>query len=120
MVFQFADNCTSGERVCPINNRCIPEEWICDGIADCLKGEDEFLDECISLNFDCSTSPDGQLELVQTDTSAGLDAPRGLLQVCVNGSRGGIFPIGWDTRSATVACRQLGLGQGMLMVMVLL
>lgn len=102
--------------MCPITNRCIPEKWICDGIADCLRGEDERLAECISLNFNCSASPNGQLQLVKTDTSAGLDAPRGLLQVCVNGSRGGISPIVWDTRSATVACRQLGLGQGVLTV----
>ena len=110
--------CTSNERACP--NRCIPEEWICDGIADCLRGEDEILDECISLNFDCSDSPNGQLELVKTDTSAGLEAPRGLLQVCVNGSRGGILPIVWDTKSATVACRQLGLGQGVLMGIIII
>ena len=33
-------------EVCSADGRCLLEEWICDGIADCASGEDEHPDRC--------------------------------------------------------------------------
>lgn len=37
--------CQTDEFACP-NDRCIPNQRVCDGYADCANGEDESLENC--------------------------------------------------------------------------
>ena len=41
----------------------------------------------------------------------GKDTIEGRVEICSNGVWGTIFSGGWDSRDATVACKQLGLYQ---------
>ena len=50
---------------------------------------------------------DGNLRL-QNSSFSSSGVVVGLIEVCVNGSYGGICDIGWDDRDATVACNLLG------------
>ena len=72
---------------------CISTEQRCDGITDCIGGEDE-------LDHNCPCGPEGAVRLVD-----GIVPYRGRVEYCSSGR--------WTTlcryfNYATVLCRQLG------------
>ena len=80
---------------------CISTEQRCDGVTDCLGGDDE-------LEYNCPCRPEGAVRLVD-----GIVPYRGRLEFCMNGKWSGICSNRWDNRDASVVCRQLGYpGEG--------
>lgn len=75
---------------------CISTEQQCNGIIDCVGGEDEY---CLG-----SCNPNGTVRLV-----GGLGPHEGRVEICKNGEWaticGGLF---WNHMDASVICRQLG------------
>lgn len=45
IVFYILDDCSDSHYLCKSSQSCLPIEYVCDGIAQCLQGEDE-LDCC--------------------------------------------------------------------------
>lgn len=50
--------CSDDEYTCP-DGRCILRSWVCDGVQDCKKGEDELECEakCEIGQFLCTSTP---------------------------------------------------------------
>ena len=48
-------NCPPGRWLCPSNERCILEAWVCDGVNDCGDGADEDGSVCgtLFISFGC-------------------------------------------------------------------
>lgn len=75
---------------------CISANQRCDGVTDCIGGDDEF-------NYNCPCEPDGAVRLVN-----GIVPYRGTLEFCRNGRWLGICSTRWDNADAAVVCHQLG------------
>ena len=75
---------------------CISTEQRCDGVTDCIGGEDE-------LDHNCPCGPEGAVRLVD-----GIVPYRGIVEYCTNGRWSGICSTRWDNNDAAVVCRQLG------------
>ena len=87
--------CRDG-RIDRQNSSCITTEQRCDGIFDCVGGEDEYCtDVC---------SPEGAVQLV-----GGRGPHEGRVEFCKNGEWATICgKTSWDHADAVVICRQLG------------
>ena len=72
----------------------------CDGITDCIGGEDE-------LDHNCPCGPEGAVRLVD-----GFVPYRGTVEFCLGGIWRSICSESWDDNDATVVCRQLGYHSG--------
>ena len=77
-------------------SRCISTEQRCDGVTDCIGGDDE-------LDYNCPCEPEGAVRLVD-----GIVPYRGRVEVCRGKRWRTICGSRWDTRDAAVVCRQLG------------
>ena len=91
--------CTNG-RVDDEEPPCVTSDQRCDGIIDCIGGEDE-------EEYNCPCEPEGAVRLV------GNPVPypyQGRVEFCVGGSWSTICTRRtiWNTREASVVCRQLG------------
>ena len=78
---------------------CISTEQRCDGVTDCIGGEDE-------LDHNCPCGPEGTVRLVD-----GIVPHQGRVEICRNGRWSTICnspTYRWDNNDATVVCRQLG------------
>ena len=80
---------------------CISTEQRCDGVTDCIGGEDE-------LDHNCPCGPEGAVRLVD-----GIVRYRGRVEFCKNGRWSSICSYSWDNNDAAVVCRQLGYLNGM-------
>ena len=82
--------CNSDQHICSLGaltgSRCINSSQICDGVADCVGGEDE---QGVRL-------VDGVLPM------------QGRVEHCSNGVWHTICDDRWDNNDAKVVCRQLG------------
>ena len=82
--------CNSDQHICSLGaltgSRCINSSQICDGVADCVGGEDE---QGVRL-------VDGVLPM------------QGRVEHCSNGEWHTICDDRWDNNDAKVVCRQLG------------
>ena len=83
--------CESGQFQCVSgavtgNGTCINASQICDGIRDCVGGEDE----------------------LNVRLLGGVGPFEGRIEYCSNGQWGTICDNSWDNRDAAVVCRQLG------------
>ena len=90
-IFLLPPACSSGEFQCVSgvlsgNGTCINSSRVCDGVRDCVDGEDE---ENIRL-----------LE--------GIGTFEGRIEYCSGGVWRTICDDAWDNRDASVVCRQLG------------
>ena len=83
--------------------QCISIEQRCDGVTDCIGGEDE-------LDYNCPCGPEGAVRLVD-----GIVPYRGRVEYCRNGRWSSICnsPNRWDNNEAGVVCHQLGYLNGM-------
>ena len=89
--FSCASACDSDQFQCPSGTvsgegTCINASQICDGVQDCLGGEDE-----------------QNIRLV-----GGILPIQGRVEYCMDGEWGTICDDGWNSNDATVVCRQLG------------
>ena len=78
---------------------CISTEQRCDGVIDCIGGEDK-------LDHNCPCGPEGAVRLVD-----GIVPYRGRVEYCKNGRWSTLCSYRyyqWDSRDAAVVCRQLG------------
>ena len=81
---------------------CIATDQCCDGVTDCIGGEDE-------LDHYCPCELEGAVRLVD-----GIVPYRGRVEFCVNGKWSTICSrYWWDNSDASVVCRQLGYPNGM-------
>ena len=83
--------CNSDQFQCSLgtisgNGTCINSSQICDGVIDCVGGEDE-----------------QNIRLV-----GGILPIEGRVEYCMNGEWGTICDDNWDNNDAKVVCRQLG------------
>ena len=77
-------------------SRCISTEQRCDGVTDCIGGDDE-------LDHNCPCEPEGAVRLVD-----GIVPYRGRVEVCRGMRWRTLCGYSWDNRDAAVVCRQLG------------
>ena len=77
-------------------SQCISTDQRCDGVTDCIGGEDE-------LDHNCPCGPEGAVRLVD-----GIVPYRGRVEVCKNKRWTTICSRSWDNRDAAVVCHQLG------------
>ena len=92
----------SGGRVDENTPACVSIDERCDGVAQCIGGEDE-------LEHNCPCSPEGEVRLV-----GGVVPYRGRVEICKNGRWFTTCRYSWDQREAAVVCHQLGYStQGM-------
>ena len=75
------------------NSSCINASQVCDGVIDCVRGEDE-----------------QNVRLVD-----GVLPHQGRVEYCVNGEWETVCDDHWSTQEATVLCRQLGYNTGGIM-----
>ena len=75
---------------------CISTEQRCDGVTDCIGGEDE-------LDHNCPCGPEGAVRLVD-----GIVPYRGRLELCKNGWWSTVCSYRWQSSDAAVVCHQLG------------
>ena len=75
---------------------CISTDQRCDGVTDCIGGEDE-------LDHNCPCEPEGAVRLVD-----GTVPYRGRVEICEERRWRSICSERWDINDATVVCRQLG------------
>ena len=78
---------------------CISTEQRCDGVTDCIGGEDE-------LDHNCPCGPEGAVRLVD-----GIVPYRGRLEYCKNGWWSTVCnsqSYRWQSSDAAVVCHQLG------------
>ena len=75
---------------------CISTEQRCDGVTDCIGGEDE-------LDHNCPCGPEGAVRLVD-----GIVPYRGRVEFCRNRRWISMCSSRWDNNDAAVVCRQLG------------
>ena len=87
--------CSHG-RVSDQQSPCISTDQRCDGVTDCIGGEDE-------LDHNCPCGPEGAVRLVD-----GIVPYRGRVEICKDGRWQSICSGSWDSRDAAVVCRQLG------------
>ena len=86
---------------------CVSTERRCDGVTDCIGGEDE-------LDHNCPCGPEGAVRLVD-----GIVPYRGRIEFCKNGLW---FTIcnnpswRWENVDATIVCHQLGYSTGNLLL----
>ena len=81
-----------GDQLSP----CVSTDQRCDGITDCIGGEDE-------LDHNCPCGPEGAVRLVD-----GIVPYRGRVEICKDKRWRSICSGRWGYRDATVVCRQLG------------
>ena len=75
---------------------CISTEQRCDGVTDCIGGEDEYCTE--------SCEPERAVRLV-----GGIGPHEGRVEFCTNGEWATLCGRSfWDRNDAMVVCRQLG------------
>ena len=84
------------EKVGDKGSRCISTEQRCDGVTDCIGGDDE-------LDHNCPCEPEGAVRLVD-----GIVPYRGRVEVCRGMRWRTLCGYSWDNRDAAVVCRQLG------------
>ena len=89
--------CTGG-RVDGQLSPCISADQRCDGVTDCIGGEDE-------LDHNCPCGPEGAVRLVD-----GIVPYRGRIELCKSGWWSTIcsYYSYWDNNDAAVVCHQLG------------
>ena len=77
---------------------CISADQRCDGITDCIGGEDE-------LDHNCPCRPEGAVRLVD-----GIVPYRGRVEFCINSRWSAVCAnyYHWRDSNAAVVCRQLG------------
>ena len=75
---------------------CITTEQRCDGVSDCVGGEDE-------LEYNCPCAPEGTVRLVD-----GVVPYRGRVEICHGGRWRTQCGNSWYAEEARVVCRQLG------------
>lgn len=73
-----AINCEEFSFLCPNDNRCIHDKWVCDGMRDCSDGHDEREDycskKCNPTDFKC---PDGTCVLASHKCDGIKQCPNG-------------------------------------------
>ena len=87
--------CTDG-RIDRQQPACVSNEQRCDGVIDCIGGEDE-------LESNCPCGPEGAVRLV-----GGFVPQQGRVELCKNQRWSTICNREWDDRDAQVVCHQLG------------
>ena len=93
-MFECHDGRINGQQ-----SPCIASEQRCNGVTDCIGGEDE-------LEYNCPCGPEGAVRLVD-----GIVPYRGRVEFCKNGRWSSICKTSfytWDNSEAAVVCRQLG------------
>ena len=76
---------------------CISTDQRCDGVTDCVGGEDE-------LDHNCPCGPEGAVHLVD-----GIVPYRGRVEFCINTRWSAMCGnYHWRASDAAVVCRQLG------------
>ena len=90
---------------------CVSAEQCCDGVNDCIGGEDE-------LDHNCPCRPEGAVRLVD-----GAVPYRGRVEFCKSGWWSTIcsyrYYYYWDNSDAAVVCHQLGYPrEGMIQIIV--
>ena len=78
---------------------CISTDQRCDGVADCIGGEDE-------LDHNCPCGPEGAVRLVD-----GTVPYRGRVEFCKSGrwsTACSYYRYYWDNSNAAIVCHQLG------------
>ena len=75
---------------------CITTDQRCDGVTDCIGGEDE-------LDHNCPCEPEEVVRLVD-----GTVPYRGRVEICKDRRWRSICSGNWGANDATVVCRQLG------------
>ena len=79
---------------------CISADQRCDGVIDCIGGEDE-------LDLNCPCEPEGAVHLVD-----GIVPYQGTVEICAGGTWRSICSKNWGDNHASVVCRQLGYHNG--------
>ena len=92
--FMCSNGLTSGQQP-----QCISTDQRCDGVTDCIGGEDE-------LDHNCPCGPEGAVRLVD-----GIVPYQGRVEFCINTRWSAIchyYSYHWRDSEASVVCRQLG------------
>lgn len=94
--------CPDGLFQCPLGkvgnltSSCLSSDKRCDGVTDCIGGDDE-------LEYNCPCGPEGAIRLVDTFVPY-----RGRVEICHQGRWMNICNGRWNNNNAAVVCRQLG------------